>query len=223
MPLGLAAPEILGTSDTALLVVDLQNSNYDKNTGYGRMTIQMGGGDYFFRRMKKVVVPNVKKLLQFFRNEKLKVYYTVIGSETEDYRDLIPRWQRSARYWRQRGISELFPHIGTFEYKNIKEIAPRTGEKTIVKKGGSSFIGTELAQVLKNDGIKNLVVVGQGTAACVECTVRDASDFGFNCLLIEDGCASFSQREHKNAVKEMGGRYANIAKTDNWLKLNLQA
>ncbi len=72
-------------------------------------------------------------------------------------------------------------------HPNVK---PISDEKIIVKTEANSFAKTELLNYLKEQKINKLVIIGMQTQMCVEATIRAAYDFGFNCIVIEDACAT---------------------------------
>lgn len=77
--------------------------------------------------------------------------------------------------------------VGAEIHENIKPIA---GEKVIIKHYPNSFRETELLEYLKSRNITDLVICGMMTHMCVDATVRAAKDYGFNCVVISDACAT---------------------------------
>lgn len=71
-----------------------------------------------------------------------------------------------------------------------ENVAPLSHEKVIIKNYPNSFRDTELSEFLKTNEITNLVICGMMTHMCVDATVRAAKDFGFNCTIISDACAT---------------------------------
>jgi nicotinamidase-related amidase len=69
-------------------------------------------------------------------------------------------------------------------------LKPRENEKIIEKHFPNSFIETNLYEYLKILGTTDLVICGMMTHMCVDATVRAAKDFGFNCTLIGNACAT---------------------------------
>lgn len=72
-------------------------------------------------------------------------------------------------------------------HKNVK---PSAQEKIIIKNYPNSFRNTELSDYLKSINITDLVICGMMTHMCVDATTRAAKDFGFNCIVIGDACAT---------------------------------
>ncbi len=72
-------------------------------------------------------------------------------------------------------------------HKNVKPLEP---EKIIVKHYPNSFRETELLNYLKTLDITGLVICGMMTHMCVDATTRAAKDFGFECIVIGDACAT---------------------------------
>lgn len=69
-------------------------------------------------------------------------------------------------------------------------VAPREGEAVIQKNFPNSFRGTALQDVLDQAGIKRLVLAGMMTHMCVDATVRQAFDLGYECVVAADACAT---------------------------------
>lgn len=85
-----------------------------------------------------------------------------------------------------------------FEIKD--ELKPIKGEAVIKKSVHSAFIGTDLKERLKKQGLNSLVIIGMTTNHCVSTTTRMAGDYGFETFLISDATATFD-REGINGEK----------------------
>jgi len=73
----------------------------------------------------------------------------------------------------------------------VPELAPRDGEIVIEKPGKGAFYATLLHDHLMRLGIRQLVFAGVTTEVCVQTTIREANDRGFECLLAEDATESY--------------------------------
>jgi nicotinamidase-related amidase len=69
-------------------------------------------------------------------------------------------------------------------------VAPKQGENLVTKNYPNSFRDTELLEILKNKKIESLVICGAMSHMCIDATTRAAFDYGFNCVVVEDACAT---------------------------------
>ncbi|RXQ95743.1 cysteine hydrolase [Ancylomarina salipaludis] len=82
-----------------------------------------------------------------------------------------------------------------------ERVSPLNNEKIIIKHYPNSFRETDLLDYLKNMGIEKLVICGMMTHMCVDATTRAAKDFGFECLVIGDACATKDLEINNETVK----------------------
>jgi nicotinamidase-related amidase len=73
----------------------------------------------------------------------------------------------------------------------IPALAPLAGELVIDKPGKGMFWSTGLHEMLHAQGVTHLVFTGVTTEVCVQTSMREANDRGYDCLLIEDGTESY--------------------------------
>lgn len=204
--------ESLEQHKTALLVIDLQY--LDAAPGYGVFADAEKSGvapeseEYYFKRLDHVVLPNVRKLQDRFRDANLEVIHTRIMSMTQDGRD------RSAGHKRLN----LHAAPGSKESEFLPEIAPKGDEIIINKTASGVFNATNAEYILRNMGITGLYVCGVYTNECVSTTVRDACDRGFYTTLINDACATVTPELHNATIATIRDRYARVMTTDDALK-----
>jgi nicotinamidase-related amidase len=91
---------------------------------------------------------------------------------------------------------------GEYGSEIIESVMPIEGEIVIDKPGKGAFFNTDLGNILAQKGITQLVFAGVTTEVCVQTTMREANDRGFDCLLVEDATASYFP-EFKKATIEM--------------------
>ncbi len=204
--------EALKLRNTALLCIDMQY--LDAAQGHGvfadaaKTGIPEESQEYYFKMLKEVVFPNVRKLQDAFRAHNMEVIHIRIQSLTKDGRD------------RGNGHKRLSLHAppGSKEAEFIEEIAPIGDEIILNKTSSGVFASTNLYYVLKNLEIDSVWVTGVYTEECVSTTVRDASDFGFLVTLIEDGCATVTPERHDFTIATLNNRYARILNTESAIK-----
>ena len=182
---------MLDPSRVALVAVDMQYASASRLEGLGRAlkaTGQEALGEYRFDRIEHVVVPTIERLLDFFRQHRLRIVYLTVGSELPDFSDLLPHMQSFA--------AAVGNTRGRREHEILDELAPLPGDAVLNKTTMSAFHSSGFERLLRSWGIEQLIFTGVSTNSCVEGTARDAADRGYRCLLVEDGCGAASQRLH---------------------------
>ncbi len=97
---------------------------------------------------------------------------------------------------------------GSYGHDIVDELKPIDGEPIIDKPGKGAFYATDLDAVLKNRGIRRLIVCGVTTEVCVNTSMREANDRGYDGLVLEDCVASYFpefQRVALDMIKAQGG------------------
>ncbi|RSL33917.1 cysteine hydrolase [Salibacterium salarium] len=104
---------------------------------------------------------------------------------------------------------------------------PLEHESTIIKHAPNSFFQTELESKLREKGVTKLVVAGMMTHMCIDATVRNAVELGFETTLIEDACATKAlnyqdktvpaEQVHYAFVSALNGMYANVISTEDFI------
>lgn len=201
---------------TALLIVDMQYWAIHPDYGLARV-VQRDYPEiasYFFPRLAQVVIPNQGRLLGLFRQYGLRIVYLTVGPELPDGSDLSPIIKRRVAQ-RQAGgrPATVFPKE-TFEHSIIEELKPEEGELVINKTSFGAFNSTGIDGLLRNMGVESLVIAGVATDVCVETTARDAADRGYNCILIEDACATFDQASHEATLLAFAKAFGMVKSTD---------
>jgi ureidoacrylate peracid hydrolase len=173
----------------ALLFVDVQNYNATAAGGeFASMPSDQVQQDYgfFFATLRTKAVPNMQRLQRACRAGGIEVLYTVIESATRDGRD------RSLDY----KVSGLHVPKGSWDAKVIDELAPAPDEIVLGKTSSSVFISTNIDYILRNLGVRFLMIAGCLTDQCVDSAVRDACDMGYLVTTVTDACATLSQERH---------------------------
>ena len=84
----------------------------------------------------------------------------------------------------------------------VDDCAPVDGEIVLDKPGKGAFYATDLGEILKSRGVTHLVLAGVTTEVCVQTTMREANDRGYECLLVEDATESYFP-QFKTATLDM--------------------
>ena len=194
---------------TCLVVVDLMYATGHPETGLGRFLASQGRlheAEYRYARIADYVVPNTKRLLEFFREHDLRRVFLTYGSEVSDYSDLTDQMRALCEGTNNR--------VGEREHEIIDELAPRPNERVFNKITPSAFTSTPIEIVLRAYGVDTLLFTGVSTNMCVEHTLRDAASYGYYCFLVEDACGADSPEMHDAAVTVLQRLYGAVTSTD---------
>jgi nicotinamidase-related amidase len=82
-----------------------------------------------------------------------------------------------------------------------KNVEPILNEKVITKEEVNSFLRTDLLEYLRSNHINRLVIIGMQTQMCLEAAVSAAYDFGFECVIVQDACATRDVNFGESMVK----------------------
>jgi nicotinamidase-related amidase len=179
----------LDPTSIALLIIDLQvdflsPDGYFARKGYDPAPL-------------RAILPVVSRVLAAARAAGVLIVHTRQGYRS-DLADLTPyeRWRR-----KRAGLDgSNVLRRGTPGFEIVPEIAVAPADVIIDKTANGAFTHTDLEHVLRAKSITHLLFSGCTTDVCVHSTLREAGDRNFQCLLIEDACASADSYAHQAAV-----------------------
>jgi nicotinamidase-related amidase len=157
----------------------------------------------FYDRMSDTVIPNLRALQQTFRDQNIDVVHARIACLLNDGRD------RSLSQ-KMPGWNNLLMPTNTEESQIITELAPAANEIVVTKTTDSALTGTNLRLILRNMGIRNVVVTGIYTDQCVSSTVRSLADESFNVIVVEDCCAAGTLELHQRELEIINMIYCHV-------------
>lgn len=183
-------------SHVALVIIDMQR-DFMEPGGFGDAL----GNDVM---RLQAIVPALKRLLETFRELELPVIHTQ-ECHAPDLSDCPPsklnRGNGALKIGDEGGMGRILV-LGEPGNAIIPELAPKPCEFIITKPGKGAFYDTPLESVLKDNGITHLLITGVTTEVCVQTTMREANDRGYECLMVED-CTESYFPEFKQATLEM--------------------
>ena len=200
---------------TALLLVDLQNEFVLRDFGEALQFKAQGEWERwipFHDRLDDIVIPNNKKLLDFFRKNKMTVTYGRIACLREDGEDRSP-------VQKSEGWNGMLLPVNSFAAQIIDELKPVENEIVVNKTTDSVTTGTNYLTLLQFMGIETVVVTGIVTDQCVACTIRGLADAGYKVICVEDACAAGSMELHDAELKIMNVIYCDVLSTDETIAL----
>ena len=179
----------INSDKSALLVIDMQNFFLDPASP----TFTCGG---------PVILPNIKSLIDIFREKSRPVIYTCHVHHPEKLDAGIMEW-----WWNGMCIED------SEESKVYKSIAPLKGEKIVYKHRYSSFYNTDLETVLRVLKIEDVVITGIMTNMCCESTARDAYYRDYRVFFPADATGSINEEMHLASLLNLSYGFAKITTT----------
>lgn len=177
--------EVPPAGNLALVIIDMQRDFLEPG-GFGEAL----GNDV---SQLQSSIPKIKELLTAFRKYELPVFHTLECHQPDLSDCPISKLNRGKGNLKigdvgPRGRILVFGEPGN---AIIPELAPIPGEIIIPKPGKGAFYKTQIEHYLKQFKVTHLIITGVTTEVCVQTTMREANDRGYECLLVEDGTASY--------------------------------
>jgi len=179
----------------ALIIIDMQRDFVDPG-GFGEAL----GNDVALLRK---AIPPTKRVLDAARKAGVFVIHTREGHRP-DLADLWPAKKVRGKFKTTIGDKGPMGRIlvrGEYGHDIIDDLKPKAGEPVVDKPGKGAFYATDLGELLVSRGIRQLIVCGVTTEVCVNTTVREANDRGYDCLVLEDCVASYFPEFQEYALK----------------------
>jgi nicotinamidase-related amidase len=205
----------LDPARVALVVIDMQR-DFVEPGGFGETL----GNDV---SLLQAIVPTVRDLIGLFRAKGWTIVHTR-ESHSADLADCPPakrdRGAPSLRIGDEGPMGRILVR-GEAGHDIIPELYPEPLEPVIDKPGKGAFFATDLHAILQNRGIQQLVVTGVTTEVCVNTTIREANDRGYDCLCVADCCGSYFPEFHDmglRMIKAQGGIFGWVAPSENILR-----
>jgi len=180
----------LDPASTALLVVDAQVAFAGEASPLAARGVDLSG--------PTETVPRVVDLIDVAREAGLTVAYTRSVRRADD-RDGPTRAHRILPEIYREG--EPICRAGSPDAAYVEGIDPAPDEYEVGKRRYDAFHGTPLESYLRIEGVETTLLCGFTTNVCVESTARGAHERGFDVVLVEDCCASFTPEMHASAVR----------------------
>ena len=192
---------------TALVIIDMQR-DFIEPGGFGESL----GNDV---ALLAAIVPACRAVLQAWRGIGGLVVHTR-EAHRPDLSDCPPAKRNRGNPRLRIGDEGPMGRIlvaGEPGSQIIPELAPLPGEIVIDKPGKGAFYATPLHDLLRNAGITHLVFMGVTTEVCVQTSMREANDRGYDCLLLEDCTESYFPAFKAGAVEMMRAQGAIVGWT----------
>jgi len=211
--------------NAALIIIDMENFAVKREWGIvgteSSGTSIDEGKDYYYGRIENIVIPNLQKILAFYRRNKLNIIHIRLASLYRNWDDVPKLWRIQLKKMQRESKSEKKYDV---YYKSeavqfINELKPLEEEIEVIKNTGNSWTSTNLDFILKNKGINSLIVGGVWGNSCLEDTVRIGADLGYLITLLEDAVCSPDERFHDSAIRVLRALYCDVRNTNEVINL----
>ncbi len=151
------------------------------------------------KEMMQNSITNIEKVVEFARSKNIPVIHVGLRFE-KGYPELANG---------KSGLRKAIPNAGTFPINEFgsqfyETVKPLKNEFVVTGRiGASGFTGSNLDVYLRNNKIDNLYLVGYATHVCVESTLRDAHDKGYNTFIISDATSAFNKTQQNYVLNEI--------------------
>jgi ureidoacrylate peracid hydrolase len=198
----------------ALLVVDMQNGFCASGGSYEKYGGKIGANLETYRE----IIPNVERIIAACREAGIPIFYTQQVREQSGI-DLFTRLHRIVPERRAEFLRIPACIRGTWDADIIDELKPTENDHIVVKRRDSAFQDTELDLWLRSIRADTLIFTGVDAIICVETTLTDAFNIGYDVILVEDATASSWPNIGRATIRKVSGSYGWVVKTDQLINL----
>jgi ureidoacrylate peracid hydrolase len=177
----------------ALVVVDVQNGFVSKGGSYDQLGMSIS---HYWE-----VIPKISQLIALCRDAGIPIFYTQAVREKSGI-DLLTKVHKILPRSREERIRKKPICVrGTWDADIVDEVKPAPADHIVVKRRDSAFHDTEIGVWMKSLGIDTIIFCGIDTSICVEASLRDAFNNGYDVILISDATASGSTKHFESTLE----------------------
>jgi ureidoacrylate peracid hydrolase len=194
----------------ALIVEDMQNGFVSEGGSYDRLG--MNNSNY------REIIPKLKDLIEFCRSMEIPIFYTEAVKEATGI-DALTKIHNFLPKSRQERLKFPICIRGTWDGVTIDELKPKENDHVVIKRRDSAFQDTELRVWLQSEGINLLVFTGIDTSICVETSLRDGFNIGYDVALISDATASGNKEHYKTTLERVRDYYGLVMNVERFKEM----
>jgi ureidoacrylate peracid hydrolase len=202
----------------ALIVTDVQNGFVSKGGSYDLLGMEIS----HYRE----VIPKIRDLITTCRDARIPVFYTQAVREASGI-DLLTKTHKILPKSREERIMKRPICIrGTWDADIVEDIKPLEDDHVVIKRRDSAFHDTEIGVWLRSTGVDTLIFCGIDTSICVETSLREAFNVGYDIILVSDATASSNRKHYESTlenVKDYYGIVIELNELSRYLSAQIQA
>jgi ureidoacrylate peracid hydrolase len=190
----------------ALVVIDVQNGFVSKGGSYDLLGMRIAH--------YQKVIPKIARLISLCRDAGVPVFYTQAVREKSGI-DLLTRSHKILPKAREERIRKRPICVrDTWDAAIVDKIKPAPEDHVVVKRRDSAFHDTEIGVWLESLGVDTLLFCGIDTSICVETSLRDAFNNGYDVVLISDATASGNSKHFDSTLEIVKDYYGFVMDTE---------
>ena len=183
----------------ALMVIDVQNGFVSKGGSYDILGMDVS----HYRE----VIPRIHDLISMCRDARIPIFYTQAVREASGI-DLLTKTHKILPKSREERIKKRPICIrGTWDADIVDDIKPQENDHVVIKRRDSAFHDTETGVWLRSIGVDTLIFCGVDTSICVETSLREAFNIGYDVILVSDATASSNRKHYESTLENVRDYY----------------
>jgi ureidoacrylate peracid hydrolase len=99
---------------------------------------------------------------------------------------------------------------GTWDADIVDDIKPQENDHVVIKRRDSAFHDTETGVWLRSIGVDTLIFCGVDTSICVETSLREAFNIGYDVILVSDATASSNRKHYESTLENVRDYYGMV-------------
>jgi ureidoacrylate peracid hydrolase len=152
------------------------------------------------------IIPKLKDLIEFCRSKEIPIFYTEAVKEASGI-DVLTKIHNFLPKSRQERLRFPICIRGTWDGVTIDELKPKEKDPVVIKRRDSAFQDTDFRIMLQSQGINLLVFTGIDTSICVETSLREGFNTGYDVMIISDATASGDRRHYETTLERVRDYY----------------
>jgi ureidoacrylate peracid hydrolase len=186
----------------ALMVIDVQNGFVSKGGSYDILGMDVSHyGE---------VIPRIHDLISMCRDARIPIFYTQAVREASGI-DLLTKTHKILPKSREERIKKRPICIrGTWDADIVDDIKPQENDHVVIKRRDSAFHDTETGVWLRSIGVDTLIFCGVDTSICVETSLREAFNIGYDVILVSDATASSNRKHYESTLENVRDYYGMV-------------
>jgi ureidoacrylate peracid hydrolase len=163
------------------------------------------------------IIPKLKEIIEFCRAMEIPVFYTEAVKEASGI-DVLTHIHNFLPKSRQERLKVPICIRGTWDGLTIDELKPMEHDPVVIKRRDSAFQDTEFRVWLQSLGVNLLVFTGIDTSICVETSLREGFNIGYDVMIISDATASGNRRHYETTLERVKDYYGIVMDSERFKK-----